>query len=67
MMVKLSLTQKPEIIHFYKSTKGSVDGADKLKKEFTVASVPCRWPLTTLALMNNGAIKSCIICKVNFS
>jgi len=58
--------RKPEVITFYNFTKGGVDVVDKLKAEYSVARISCRWPLTIyFALMNIAGINSQIIYKAN--
>lgn len=57
---------KPEIITFYNKTKGGVDVVDRLKEEYSVARVACRWPLRLFfTILNIAGINSQIIYKEN--
>ena len=38
-------TKKPEIIHFYNSTKGGIDTVDQLYGNYSVSKRTRRWPL----------------------
>ena len=46
-------TKKPEIIQFYKSTKGGVDTVDQLCGNYSVSKRTCWWPLCVFFYLVN--------------
>ena len=54
--------KKPNMIHEYNRTKGRVDNADKLMREYSSARRPWRWPLQLfMNMLVIGALKSYVI------
>lgn len=57
-----SNTKKPEIIHFYNSTKGGVDTFDQMVHNFSVSRKTRRWPLRLFyGMLDQAAINAYVI------
>jgi len=54
--------KKPEIIHFYNRTKGSVDAFDQMTEKYTSRRKSNRWPYTVFMFMlDSAAINSVVL------
>jgi len=61
-------TKKPEIIHFYNSTKGGVDTVDQLCGNYSVSRRTRRWPLCIFfQLLNIAGVNGHILYKMTRS
>ncbi|XP_043271936.1 piggyBac transposable element-derived protein 4-like [Venturia canescens] len=59
-------TKKPEIIHFYNTTKGGTDSFDQLCHEYTTARKTLRWPMRIwMAMLDQGGINAMILHNFN--
>ncbi|XP_071563491.1 piggyBac transposable element-derived protein 4-like [Temnothorax nylanderi] len=59
-------TQKPEIIHFYNTTKGGTDSFDQMCHEYSTARKTLRWPMRIwLAMLDQGGINALILYNSN--
>ena len=57
---------KPEMIHFYNSTKGGVDAFDQMSAQMSCSRKTRRWPLCIFyGMLNTTIINSWIIFKEN--
>ncbi|CAI6373793.1 unnamed protein product [Macrosiphum euphorbiae] len=57
-----SETKKPEVIHFYNSTKGGVDTVDQMCGNYSVSRRTRRWPLSIFfQLLNIAGINANIL------
>ncbi len=57
---------KPSIISFYNKNKCGVDVSDGMQKEYSVARISNRWPLTMFFFeLNVGGINAFVIWKAN--
>lgn len=55
-------SNKPEVIHFYNSTKGGIDTVDQLCNSYSVSRRTSRWPLAIFfSLLNIAGINTQII------
>lgn len=59
-------TKKPEMIHFYNTTKGGTDSFDQMCHAYTTARRTLRWPMRIwMAMLDQGGINAMILHNFN--